>query len=149
MTPRLALLASIVVTTACGPRPPAQEAHTRKPGNTARSTTVEGQLRVAVGQQVHLALQVANGTAKAVELSFPSGHTHDFVVTDTTGREVWSWAEGRLFTQAMQNRVLGRDESATWQADWDPGQHRGAFVAVVSLRSDSHPIEQRVRFDIP
>ena len=147
MTPRYALLVPALFAYACGPRPPAKETHVRKPGNTAQSLAAK--VDVAVANGVHLALHVSNEASKAVELNFPSGHTHDFVVTDTTGREVWKWSEGRLFTQAMQNKVLGREESVAYRADWDPGQLHGTYIAVVSLRSENHPIEQRVRFDIP
>jgi hypothetical protein len=147
VTPRYALLVPALFAYACGPRPPAKETHVRKPGNTAQALAAK--LDVAVANGVHLAFHVSNEASKAVELNFPSGHTHDFVVTDTTGREVWKWSEGRLFTQAMQNKVLGREESVAYRADWNPGALHGTYIAVVSLRSENHPMEQRVRFDIP
>jgi hypothetical protein len=147
VTPRYALLPLAFFAYACGPRPPAKETSVRKPGNTAK--TLQARLDVAVANGVHLALHVSNDAAKSVELNFPSGQTHDFIVTDTTGREVWKWSTGRLFTQAMQNKVLGREESVAYRADWDPGPLHGTYVAVVSLKSENHPMEQRVRFEIP
>ena len=98
---------------------------------------------------MRLDFRVTNGAARAVELSFPTGHTHEFVVTDTTGREVWKWSDGRLFTQVMQSRVLDHSESADYQAAWEPGSQHGTFVAVVTLRSENHPMEQRVTFQVP
>jgi hypothetical protein len=147
VTPRYALLVPAFFAYACGPRPPAKETHVRKAGNTAQ--TLAGKFDVAVANGVHLAFHVSNGAAKAVELNFPNGHTYDFVVTDTTGREIWKWSDGRLFTQAMQNKVLGREESVAYRADWDPGTRRGTYIAMVSLRSENHPMEQQIRFDIP
>lgn len=149
MTPRFApaLLSWTLVLYACGPRPPAQETHVRKPGNTAQSLT--SALNVSVKGKVQLAFTVTNGTARAVELNFPTGHTHDFVVTDTAGRELWKWSEGRLFTQAMQNKVIDRGSTVAYEAGWNPGNLHGTFLAVVSLNSDNHPIEQRTRFEIP
>src|SRR6478672_5494499 len=43
-------------------------------------------------------LSVTNAGKKNVELAFPDGQTHDFTVIDSTGREVYRWAEGRMFT---------------------------------------------------
>lgn len=145
LVPLVLVAASLVY--ACGPRPPASETQARRQGNGPQGLV--SSLDVSVRNGVQLAFQVTNGAARKVELNFPSGHTHDFVVLDSIGREIWKWSEGRLFTQAMQNKVLGRDESVSWQADWDPGSRHGTFLAVVSLRSENHPMEQRVQFTVP
>jgi Intracellular proteinase inhibitor len=86
-----------------------------------------------------------------VEVAFPSGLTHDFEVRDSTGRLVWQWSQGRLFTQAMQNRMVDRDETVSYSATWSPTNLRrgGDYTAIASLKSDSHPVEQRVRFSVP
>jgi hypothetical protein len=149
VTPRLvsALGAAAVLAFACGPRPPAKETQSRRSDAAADSLT--SKLAVALSRGVQLSFQVTNASRRSVELNFPSGHTHDFFVLDAAGREVWRWSEGRLFTQAMQNRVLGRDESLTYQAGWQPGANQGTFVAVVSLMSENHPLEQRVQFTVP
>lgn len=110
---------------------------------------MEARLSVTVREQIRLALTVTNGEPRRVELRFPNGQTHDFTVLDSTGRTVWKWSEGRLFTQAMQSRVLEHEEIATYAATWDPGDLRGSFVAVVRLRSENHPVEQRASFDVP
>ena len=44
--------------------------------------------------------------ASGVELDFPDGQTHDFVVLDAAGSEVWRWSDGRMFTQAHAEQVL-------------------------------------------
>jgi hypothetical protein len=147
--PRLApaFFAAALVTYACGPRPPVGEANARKPESGSRSLTTD--VNVSVTEGVSLALRVKNAASRKVEVAFPSGLTHDFEVQDTVGRVVWRWSDGRLFTQAMQNRVLDRDESITYEADWSPKDLHGQYVAVISLRSSSHPVEQRVRFSVP
>lgn len=132
---------------ACGPRPSAGETQVRKTPTGQRP--LEATVDVSTRDGVSLAFHVANRGSRKVELDFPSGLTHDFEVQDTTGRTLWRWSEGRLFTQSMQNRVLDRDESVTWEADWSPTTPSGVYVAVVSLKSSSHPIEQRVRFSLP
>ena len=54
-----------------------------------------------------------------------------------------------MFTQALQTRVLDEDETASYEAAWPARSAHGAFTAVASLRSENHPVEQRVRFVIP
>ena len=110
---------------------------------------LEASLKVSVEDPVRLSLQLTNSDPRHLELRFPNGQTHDFVVLDTAGREVWKWSEGRIFTQAMQSRVLDRNESVTYSAECDPGSLQGTYVAMVSLRSENHSVEQRVTFEIP
>ncbi len=141
------LLAATLAAYACGPRPPVAESNARKPESGSRSLT--SSFNVSVTDEVNLAFAVRNEAARTVEVSFPSGLTHDFEIQDSLGRVMWRWSEGRLFTQSMQNRVLGSDESLAYKADWAPENLHGEFVAVVSLKSNSHPIERRVRFSIP
>ncbi len=141
------LLTAAAFLYACGPRPANNEAHARKPA--AGSQSLASSLDVSVTDGVKLAFHVTNEASKRVEVAFPSGLTHEFEVQDTLGRVMWRWSEGRLFTQAMQNRILERDETMTWQADWTPPDLHGDYVAVVSLKSTNHPIEQRVRFTLP
>lgn len=149
MSPRILplLLASAAIAYACGPRSHASESPARRHKQAAEGLAAA--LNVTVKDEVQLALRITNGDPKRIELRFPSGQTHDFVVLDTTGREIWKWSESRLFTQSMQSRVLERDETVTFAASWDPGDRHGTYVAQVSLRSDNHPIEKSVRFDIP
>jgi Intracellular proteinase inhibitor len=142
-----ALLLAALTAYACGPRPPVGETHARKPESGSRSLT--SKVDVNVGEGVALALSLTNDAARKVEVAFPSGLTHDFEVQDSVGRVVWRWSEGRLFTQAMQNRVLEREESVVYDAVWAPQNHHGEFVAVVSLKSSSHPIEHRAKFVLP
>ena len=82
---------------------------------------------------MRFALRVTNETKKHVELSFPSGQTHEFVVVDSVGREVWRWSSTRLFTQAVQNKLLGSGESmrvqramAASSAAWEVRRDRDA-----------------------
>jgi hypothetical protein len=143
--PTLVLLAAIVY--ACGPRPHSAE---KAVGTTTVSTPeVTSALDVRVGREVELDFRVTNNGGKSVELLFPTGHTFDIVVTDTLGRTVWRWSDGRVFTQGLRSSVLEREEGMTYRASWAPGSVHGAFYAVANLRSENHPLERRVRFDVP
>lgn len=98
---------------------------------------------------VRFSLTLTNESGKRLELNFPDGYTHDVTVLDAAGREVWRWSRGRLFTQAMRNKMLGADESFEVSEQWEPEGLRGTFTAVVELRSTNFPVADRAGFSIP
>ena len=99
--------------------------------------------------KLRFTLSVRNNTSKMLELRFPDGQTHDFVVKDFAGKEVWRWSEGRMFTSAMRSETLkGKGETA-FEESWDSKGQHGSFTAVAVLRSDNFPIESTVQFVLP
>lgn len=130
---------------------------TTRSGPTARTTNhinsnsalLTSSFEVSVAKPVRLALSVTNLTNKMIELRFPSGMTHDFFVYDATGKEVWRWSSGKMFTQGMQNKLLKSRGTALYEHDWNPAGKRGEFTAIAILRSDNHPVESRVTFTLP
>lgn len=141
-----ALLVAAALAFACGPRPPVADSasKTKKAGPPVASS-----LNVSVNDGVQFVFHVSNGTAKSLEFTFPSGQTYDVVVQDTLGAPVWKWSDGRVFTTAMQSRVLASNETMTFDADWNPASMTGEFDAVVTLKSDNRPVEKRIRFSLP
>jgi hypothetical protein len=110
--------------------------------------TIASSLDVKLGEDVKFSFHVTNGSNKRVELRFPSGQTHDVAVLDAQGREVWRWSRGRMFTQAMQNKVLGAADTLTFTETWRP-EHDGTYTAVASLLSQNYPSQQRAEFSLP
>ena len=110
--------------------------------------TIASSLDVKVGEDVKFSLHVTNSSSKRVELRFPSGQTHDLVVLDAQGREVWRWSRGRMFTQAMQNKVLGTSDTLTFTETWRP-EHGGTYTAVASLLSQNYPAQRQAEFSLP
>jgi intracellular proteinase inhibitor BsuPI len=104
---------------------------------------------VRVGEQVRFTFNVANAGTRRVEVKFPSGQTHDIVVLDSVGRELWRWAEGRMFTEARQYRAIGGGDSLVLEDGWDRPAASGKLVAVALLKSTNYPIEHRVEFTLP
>ena len=98
--------------------------------------------------EVRFALHVTNRADKNLELMFPSGQTHEFIVTDETGHEVWRWSEGRMFTQALQSKLLAGTETTTYAESWQPGTRTGRFTVTASLRSTSHTVLQTAEFEV-
>lgn len=113
----------------------------------SESATLEMKFDVSLdGDDVRFALKVINTSPKNVEVNFSSGQAYDFVVVDSVGREVWRWADGRLFTQSVQNKLLGKGKSINVSEKWSPAR-AGKFTAIAMLRSTNYPIEQKVDFE--
>jgi len=100
----------------------------------------------AATQTLHFSLHVANNTKKMLELRFPNGQTHEFVVIDASGREVWRWSAGRMFTQVIQNKLLKGREETVFEEQWNTKGLHGQYTAIATLRSDNHPVETSVAF---
>jgi hypothetical protein len=97
---------------------------------------------------LHFSLDVANVGKRSVELTFPDGQTHDFAVLDSTGREVYRWADGRMFTQSVQNRTIDSGETMRIAERGAPDLPPGSYVAVATLRSTNFPVQERATFEL-
>lgn len=158
----VAVLASGALAFACGPRSHSEAAASASLATVAAPVTLAGlprsQNTPVLGAAfavkirdagVDFVFDVVNRSKKNVEVTFPNGQTHEFVVVDSIGREVWRWSENRLFTQNVQNRLLSGGEAMRVGERWErPGVH-GRYTAVARLRSSNFPIEQRTEIVIP
>ena len=111
-----------------------------------KNSPVVSALSVNVGDGVRFSLDVTNTTNRMVELRFANGFTHDFYVVDDSGKEVWRWSNGRMFTQGMQTKLVKSKDEASFVNEWRPVNMKGRFTAVALLKSANHPIEERVEF---
>ena len=133
--------------------------HDEKPIATARHHAAENAAPIVTtfditrpkndAEKLRFTLNVKNNTTKMLELRFPDGQTHDFVVKDFAGKVIWRWSEGRMFTSAMRSETLkGKGETA-FEESWNiEGQH-GSFTAVAILKSNNFPVETSVQFMLP
>ncbi len=135
---------------ACGPRSHSADVPPATAGATVDTTEgLAASLDVRTGDEIEFALRVTNATDKRFELTFPSGQTHDVVVLDAAGREVWRWSEGRMFTQAVQTKLLGAEETTSYVEKWKPVGRAGSFTVIATLNSSNHPVELRRGFTLP
>jgi hypothetical protein len=112
--------------------------------------TMSSSLDVAVANDgVQFTVVVTNDGPRRVELTFPSGQTHDIVVYDVAGSEVWRWSVGQMFTQALQNKSLDAHESLHYTMRWRHPVPHGSLLAVASLTSTNYPVESRAQFALP
>lgn len=99
---------------------------------------------------VRFAFNVVNSSKRRVELTFPSGQTHDFVVLDTLGREVWRWGSGRMFTQSLRNKLLGRGETLEMVEELKAAKLApGRYTVRASLKSSNYPVVSEAEFSLP
>ena len=144
------LLCASALAFACGPFSHSQELEPT-PAHAAVDTAgkaVVAALDVRVGSTVELALGVTNAADHRVELRFPRGQTHDLAILDASGREVWRWSAGRMFTQAVQTKLLGTGETTSYAEQWTPPES-GTYTVVATLTSDNYPVELRQGFTVP
>ncbi len=168
----ISLLCVGAVAFACGPRArndaaggsasatTLASAQTVTPQGTARATRAATSATATMplsavlevrneGSALRFAFQIANSGKKSIELTFPSGQTHDFVILDSLNREVWRWATGRLFTQALQNKMLSRGETMSMTETWDaPTLKAGRYTVVAVLKSQNYPVTERAEFAV-
>ena len=147
----ITLLCSAVLAFACGPRSRNDAASAsnepRRVVASADAGPLTPSLDVTVAHDVRFAFQVMNASKKKLEVNFRDGKTHEVVVLDSLGREVWRWSDGRMFTQAMQNRVLRTSDLLQYEEKWsDPAP--GRYVVVATLASENYPVERRAGFTV-
>jgi hypothetical protein len=152
---------------ACGPHPRTADATSQQPAAARKTspdekplattldvkvapvTPAAGESGDSASANVRFVLHVTNTTTKRVEINFPDGRTHDFAVLDSAGREVWRWSRGRMFTQGVQNRLLGSGETITYEDSWTGTPPQGRLTAVAILNSTNFHREKRVEFTRP
>lgn len=148
----ITLLCSAALAFACGPRARNESTSAKsEPSQVERvaaGSPLAASMDVQVSNEVKFAFEVMNAGKKKLEVNFPDGRTHDVVVLDSLGREVWRWSEGRMFTQAMQNRVLRTSDALRYVEAWE-SPAPGRYVAVATLVSTNHPVTQRKEFVVP
>ena len=169
----ISMLCVGAVAFACGPRPrneaavtsktslaTAQDATVRQQGTerAPRQTTTRADVKSpvtaefyvrATPESIRFALHVINTTKKRVELTFPTGQTYDFVVLDSLGREVWRWGSGRMFTQALRNRLLSGGETLDLDETWESVTlPPGRYTARAHLTSENYPLVKETQFTV-
>jgi hypothetical protein len=98
---------------------------------------------------IRFALRITNETKKHLELSFPNGQTHEFVVVDSAGREIWRWSASRLFTQGVQNKLLSGGETIQVTEQWPHPTRHGKYTVIATLNSTNFPVQERADFVLP
>lgn len=126
-------------------------AHKVSENATVRQPVLRSSIDVSTGADVRFDFHVTNASSKKLELNFPSGQTHDVVVTDATGHEIWRWSAGQMFTQSLRNQPLSPHETLSYTVRWRraTGAGRGPLLATATLTSQNYPLLSRTTFTLP
>ena len=146
-----ALLSAAVLAFACAPR-----SHSNDTANTTGTTrsvrshnshspALASSLNVAVNDGVNFDFRVTNASDKKIEVNFPTGQTHEVIVVDSLGREVWRWSKHLMFTESLQYKVMHESDTLSYRGRWDDAP-RGRYTAIATLASENFPLEQRTEF---
>ena len=143
------LMCVAVLAFACGPRPAtgdvAGTVHAAR-AHTSSGPALTSTLAIADNSNgVTLNFRVVNSGPKRLEVNFPSGQTHEVIVVDSLGNEVWRWSKGRMFTQSLQNKVMHSADTLDYDALWKNAP-AGKYTAIATLASENFPVEQRTDF---
>jgi hypothetical protein len=118
------------------------------PIRTHEKTELTSKLTVKAGDVVELNLSVRNNTKKMVELRFASAKTHEFVLLNSGGAEVWRSGKQRMYTQVMQAKLVKSKDVAVYSEEFNAAKLHGHYTAIAKLESENHPIEERIEFDL-
>jgi len=112
-------------------------------------SAIASSLAISVHDGVALSLHITNVADHSLEVNFPNGQTHDFVVLDSLGREVWRWSKGRMFTQSLRNKLLDARETVTYDEKWSGPAKPGHYTVIGILESSNHPVKEQAQLSLP
>lgn len=101
------------------------------------------------GHDMIFTLHVTNRAGRKVEVDFPSGRTHDLIVLNAAGHEVWRWSTGQMFTQSVRNTPLDARQTLSYTVRWHRPVGHGPLTAVGTLSSNNYPVQSRTTFTLP
>lgn len=81
-------------------------------------------------------IELKNQTENAQVLEFTSGQQYDMWIKDESGKQVFHWAEGKMFTQAMKTETLQPGESKVFSVAM-PKLEPGTYT--IRFKVTSHP----------
>jgi hypothetical protein len=72
-------------------------------------------------------LTLTNPSTETIFLCFSSAKKYDFIVSKS-GREVWRWSSGKLFSQVLLEKTLKPKEALQFTQAWEHKDSKGASV---------------------
>lgn len=77
------------------------------------------------GEPIAMALTVVNQNSQPYQAIFSSGKKYDFILRDSSGKTVWQWSGGKMFTQAFTKVDLEPGTPRTCVAVFNPAPPEG------------------------
>jgi hypothetical protein len=99
-----------------------------------------------VGRRVGITFVVTNTGKTPLVYDFLDGKQYDFTIADASGRTIWTWSTGRLFSQGLINVTIQPGKTYTVHAVWngeDSGNRPvmpGSYKLTGRLTPDNPPV---------
>lgn len=123
------VLGSLVLT-GCAENSPngvGQEQNQQTPANTSERVETTLELEEE-GKVLKLEFGLKNISDEPLDLLFSSGHQYDIIVLDSKGEEVYDWAKGKAFTEALINKTLEPGQEVSYSEEWDYTDNDGKLL---------------------
>ncbi len=112
---------------------------------TSLASSVEVEVRA---NTVRLVLHVTNPSNQPATLEFSSGQRYDFAIRTADGADVWTWSADKQFMQALGSETIAPGQTIDFTETWEPGNRTGSFIAIATLTSTSHRIQEQASFEL-
>ncbi len=101
--------------------------------------------------ELKLNIEIMNTGRDDIKLRFNSAQKYNIYIKNRFGRVLYSWADGKIFSQAVQNiEIEGRD-SLSFEEEIELNQFReGSYYLEVEITADNYefdPIEKEFEID--
>jgi len=92
---------------------------------------------------LRVSIEIMNTSRNDINLSFNSAHKYNIYVKNRFGRVLYSWADGKIFSQARQNiEIEGRD-SLSYEEELNLRQFReGNYILEVEILAENYDFEK-------
>ncbi|MFN2341338.1 MAG: BsuPI-related putative proteinase inhibitor, partial [Halanaerobium sp.] len=90
-----------------------------------------------------VSIEIMNTSRNDINLRFNSAHKYNIYVKNRFGRVLYSWADGKIFSQARQNiEIEGRD-SLSYEEELNLRQFReGNYILEVEILAENYDFEK-------
>jgi hypothetical protein len=130
---RILIIAVCVLLTACGTADNEQTEKNNETNNESgnnvndqeeKEETMEEELAYHTEASLEdglltVRLELVNETAERKQLTFRSGQRYNVVIHDAEGNKQFDYAEGMMFTQAIEEEELESGESLSYELEWE------------------------------
>jgi len=92
---------------------------------------------------LRVSIEIMNTSRNDINLRFNSAHKYNIYVKNRFGRVLYSWADGKIFSQARQNiEIEGRD-SLSYEEELNLRQFReGNYILEVEILAENYDFEK-------
>ena len=93
-------------------------------------------------EDLEVIIEIMNPNRNEINLRFNSAQKYNIYIKNRFGRVLYSWAEGKIFSQAVQNIEIEGKDSLSFEEEIDLRQFReGRYYVEVEITADNYNFE--------